>query len=73
MSKSTKCWYVYERGQPQGEFVFAETRNEARRKADTLSDEQTPWIDRYARREPKLDGKEITDETIEAAGYWTNP
>ena len=66
--KVTKCWYVHSRGEDFGEFVFAATRSKAIYQSEVYW-ETLDWTATRAVRAPKLDGKEITKDNVEAAGF----
>lgn len=64
----TKCWYVHEKEKDFGEFVFAGARAKAIYLSDIYGD-TLDWVAIRAVRVPKLDGKKITRENVEAAGF----
>ncbi len=63
-----KCYYVHNKVEPFGEFIFAETRGKAIYQSEAYW-EAFDWLAIRAVRVPELDGKEITKENVEAAGY----
>ena len=63
-----RCWYVYYKDEYLGEFVHAETRAKAIYVSDVYRD-TLDWVTIRAVRVPKLDGKEINEENVTAAGF----
>lgn len=63
-----KCWFVHDKSDYFGEFIFAETRGKAIYKSDVYWD-VNEWVAIRAVRASLLDGKEITRENVEAAGF----
>lgn len=67
-----KAWYLDIKDDPdQGAFiVFANTRNEARKQADTKDLMYESWIDVQARRYKSMDDKENLDKAHLTLELW---
>jgi hypothetical protein len=68
-AQGEKCWGVYYAGDDLVEFVFASSRGKAIYESEKYRD-CGDWRQMRARRVPAMDGKEITRENIEAAGFF---
>ena len=63
-----KCWFVRQKGDDLGEFVFAQTRGKAIYDSLVYWDPMI-WVEIRAVRVPELDEKKISRENVEAAGF----